>query len=287
MADMRFRKLESAEGSGLNRRRKILLIIFTGVIFLAGVCLWGLMLEPSLYAPNYEARRLAPSLAHLFGTDNLGRDMFYRTVCGLSTSIQIGLLSAVISSVIALVLGSLSAVFGGKVDKLVNFMVDLCMGVPHLILLILISIAVGGGAAGVIIGVAVTHWPNLTRVIRAEVMQIRSAQYVQVARKLGMDNWHIAAKHIVPHVFPQYLVGLILLFPHAILHEAAITFLGYGLPLDTPAVGVILAESMKHLAAGMWWLAFFPGIALLFMTQLFDIVGDYLKILIDPHSARN
>ena len=286
MADMRIRKLEKAEGSGLNRRRKILLIIFTGVIFLAGVCLWGLMLEPSLYAPNYEARRLAPSLAHLFGTDNLGRDMFYRTVCGLSTSIQIGLLSAVISSVIALVLGSLSAVFGGKVDKIVNFMVDLCMGVPHLILLILISIAVGGGAAGVIIGVAVTHWPNLTRVIRAEVMQIRSAQYVQVARKLGMDNWHIAAKHIVPHVFPQYLVGLVLLFPHAILHEAAITFLGYGLPLDTPAVGIILAESMKHLAAGMWWLAFFPGIALLFMTQLFDVVGDYLKILIDPHSAR-
>lgn len=286
MADMRFRKLESAEGAGLNRRRKILLIIFSGVSFLTVVCLWGLMMDPSLYAPNYEARRLAPSLTHLFGTDNLGRDMFYRTICGLSTSIQIGLLSAVISSVIALVLGSLSAVFGGKVDKFVNFMVDLCMGVPHLILLILISIAVGGGAAGVIIGVAVTHWPNLTRVIRAEVMQIRSAQYVQVARKLGMDNWHIAAKHIVPHVFPQYLVGLVLLFPHAILHEAAITFLGYGLPLDTPAVGVILAESMKHLAAGMWWLAFFPGIALLFMTQLFDVVGDYLKILIDPYSAR-
>ena len=117
-------------------------------------------------------------------------------------------------------------------------------------------------------------------------MQIRSAQYVQIARKLGKSNWHIAAKHIVPHVFPQYLVGLILLFPHAILHEAAITFLGYGLPLDTPAVGVILAESMKHLATGMWWLAFFPGIALLLVTQLFDIVGDYLKILIDPHSAR-
>ena len=263
-----------------------MLIIISGIVILAGVCLWGLLMEPSLYAPNYEARRLAPSLAHLFGTDNLGRDMFYRTVCGLSTSIQIGLLSALISSVIALILGSMSAVFGGKVDQIVSFMVDLCMGVPHLILLILISIAVGGGAAGVITGVAVTHWPNLTRVIRAEVMQIRSAQYVQIARKLGKSNWHIAAKHIVPHVFPQYLVGLILLFPHAILHEAAITFLGYGLPLDTPAVGVILAESMKHLATGMWWLAFFPGIALLLVTQLFDIVGDYLKILIDPHSAR-
>ena len=283
MANVKFQKVEAC---GMNRRRKILLIIVSGVLVLAGVCLWGLMMEPALYAPNYEARRLAPSLSHLFGTDNLGRDMFYRTVCGLSTSIQIGLLSALISSVIALLLGSLSAIFGGKVDQVVSFMVDLCMGVPHLILLILISIAVGGGAAGVITGVAVTHWPNLTRVIRAEVMQIRSAQYVQIARKLGKSNWHIAAKHIVPHVFPQYLVGLILLFPHAILHEAAITFLGYGLPLDTPAVGVILAESMKHLATGMWWLAFFPGIALLLMTQLFDIVGDYLKILIDPHSAR-
>ena len=286
MADATYRKVNSAGSFGLNRRRKILLIIISGIVILAGVCLWGLLMEPSLYAPNYEARRLAPSLAHLFGTDNLGRDMFYRTVCGLSTSIQIGLLSALISSVIALILDSMSAVFGGKVDQIVSFMVDLCMGVPHLILLILISIAVGGGAAGVITGVAVTHWPNLTRVIRAEVMQIRSAQYVQIARKLGKGNWHIAAKHIVPHVFPQYLVGLILLFPHAILHEAAITFLGYGLPLDTPAVGVILAESMKHLATGMWWLAFFPGIALLLVTQLFDIVGDYLKILIDPHSAR-
>ena len=286
MADATYRKVNSAGSFGLNRRRKILLIIISGIVILAGVCLWGLLMEPSLYAPNYEARRLAPSLAHLFGTDNLGRDMFYRTVCGLSTSIQIGLLSALISSVIALILGSMSAVFGGKVDQIVSFMVDLCMGVPHLILLILISIAVGGGAAGVITGVAVTHWPNLTRVIRAEVMQIRSAQYVQIARKLGKSNWHIAAKHIVPHVFPQYLVGLILLFPHAILHEAAITFLGYGLPLDTPAVGVILAESMKHLATGMWWLAFFPGIALLLVTQLFDSVGDYMKILIDPRSAR-
>ena len=286
MADATYRKVNSAGSFGLNRRRKILLIIISGIVILAGVCLWGLLMEPSLYAPNYEARRLVPSLAHLFGTDNLGRDMFYRTVCGLSTSIQIGLLSALISSVIALILGSMSAVFGGKVDQIVSFMVDLCMGVPHLILLILISIAVGGGAAGVITGVAVTHWPNLTRVIRAEVMQIRSAQYVQIARKLGKSNWHIAAKHIVPHVFPQYLVGLILLFPHAILHEAAITFLGYGLPLDTPAVGVILAESMKHLATGMWWLAFFPGIALLLVTQLFDIVGDYMKILIDPRSAR-
>jgi len=103
---------------------------------------------------------------------------------------------------------------------------------------------------------------------------------------MGKGPLHIALRHIVPHVFPQYAVGLILLFPHAILHEAGITFLGYGLPLDTPAMGVILAESMRHLAAGMWWLAFFPGLALLLVVQLFDVVGDSLRVFVDPHAAR-
>ena len=269
----------------LNPKRKMILLITLGFTLLLGITFWGIFMDPVLYSPDYSAKRLAPSWAHPFGTDFLGRDMFYRTVCGLSTSIQIGLLAATISSIIALLLGSMSAIFGGKVDYIVNFLVDLCMGIPHLILLILISIAIGGGALGVITGVAVTHWPNLTRVVRAEVMQVRSAQYVQISRKFGRSRWHIATQHIIPHVFPQYIVGLILLFPHAILHEAGITFLGYGLPLDVPAVGIILSESMKHLATGMWWLAFFPGFALLFVVMLFDLVGDYLRTLIDPHSA--
>lgn len=278
--------VKAVRGPWLNRRRRTLCTIGLGAILLAGIFVWGSLLGPDDYGPNYSARYVAPCAAHPFGTDSLGRDMFFRVVAGLSLSIRIGLLAAVISSVIALALGSLSAVFGGWADSAVSYCVDLCMGVPHLILLILISIAAGGGAAGVVTGVAVTHWPNLTRLIRAEILQIRSAQYVQVARKMGKGPLHIALRHIVPHVFPQYAVGLILLFPHAILHEAGITFLGYGLPLDTPAMGVILAESMRHLAVGMWWLAFFPGLALLLVVQLFDVVGDSLRAFVDPHAAR-
>ena len=278
--------VKAVRGPWLNRRRRTLCTIGLGAILLAGIFVWGSLLGPDDYGPNYSARYVAPCAAHPFGTDSLGRDMFFRVVAGLSLSIRIGLLAAVISSVIALALGSLSAVFGGWADSAVSYCVDLCMGVPHLILLILISIAAGGGAAGVVTGVAVTHWPNLTRLIRAEILQIRSAQYVQVAQKMGKGPLHIALRHIVPHVFPQYAVGLILLFPHALLHEAGITFLGYGLPLDTPAMGVILAESMRHLAAGMWWLAFFPGLALLLVVQLFDVVGDSLRVFVDPHAAR-
>ena len=126
--------------SWLNRRRRTLLVIGLGTLALIGIFIWGATLDPALYGPNYSARRLSPCAAHPFGTDNLGRDMLLRTVAGLSMSIRIGLLSAVISSVIALILGSLSAIFGGIVDGVVSYLVDLCLGVPHIILLILSSI---------------------------------------------------------------------------------------------------------------------------------------------------
>lgn len=268
-----------------NKRIQTAIILGFGVLFLLAVTVAGALMDAQSYGPDYSAKKLAPSPAHPFGTDYLGRDMLSRTVSGLSTSILIGLLAAAASSLIALLLGILAAVAGGKTDQLITWTIDLCMGVPHLILLMLIAFMLGRGMKGVIIGVALTHWPNLTRVVRAEVMQLRNAQYAKAARKLGKSNWWIAKKHMAPHVFPQYIVGLILLFPHAILHEAAITFLGYGLPLDTPAIGVILSEAMKHLATGMWWLTFFPGLALLAVVMVFDAIGDNLKTMLDPYSA--
>ena len=136
------------------------------------------------------------------------------------------------------------------------------------------------------IAVAVTHWPSLTRVLRAEILQCRESSFVAHARKFGVSSARIALTHMVPYVFPQFLVGLILLFPHAIMHEAAITFLGFGLSRDVPAIGVILSESMSYLSAGMWWLAVFPGIALILTVMLFDVAGSSLRRLIDPHSSQ-
>lgn len=168
---------------------------------------------------------------------------------------------------------------------MVNWGVDLCMGLPHLVLLMLISFMLGKGVKGVTIAVALTHWPSLTRIVRSEVMQIRSSQYVQVAYKMGISKWKVAVTHIVPHVLPSYLIGLVLLFPHAIMHEASITFLGFGLPAEMPAIGVILSEAMKHLATGKWWLALFPGLLLLIAVVLFDVMGDNLKKLWNPGSG--
>lgn len=268
-----------------NRKTMVIVLITIALIYLVGVFVWGITMDPDAYAVHYENKFIAPCAEHLFGTDFMGRDMFSRCIKGLSNSLIIGILASIVSSIVALVLGIASAVFGGWVDRFVNWCIDLCMGLPHLVLLILISFMMGKGIKGVTIGVALTHWPSLTRIVRAEVMQVRSSQYVQAAYKMGKTRFEAAIKHIVPHVLPAYLIGLVLLFPHAIMHEASVTFLGFGLPAEMPAIGVILSEAMKHITTGKWWLAVFPGLLLLVAVILFDVIGENLKKLWNPNSG--
>ncbi|MEW9121897.1 MAG: ABC transporter permease [Thermotaleaceae bacterium] len=273
--------------ASLNRRQRTLFTIICVALLLGGVIIGGLFLSNDRIATNFEAKNLSPSLQHPFGTDWLGRDMLTRTLKGLTLSMGVGMLAAAVSAFIALTLGLLAATMGKWMDGWVTWLVDLFLSVPHLVALILIAFALGGGIKGVIIGVAFTHWPSLTRVIRAEVLQLRSAEFIQVSKKLGKSRWWIARKHILPHLIPQFFVGLMLLFPHAVLHEASITFLGFGLSPHQPAIGIILSESMRYLSTGMWWLAFFPGLSLLLMVRAFDILGDHLRMLTDPHHAHN
>ncbi len=269
----------------LNRRQRTLIAMIVSALILFSVIFAGILLGDERIATNLENRNLAPSLQHPFGTDWLGRDMFTRTMKGLTLSITVGLIAAAASSLIAVVLGILAATAGKIIDSIISWLVDLFLSVPHLVTLILIAFALGGGMKGVIIGLALTHWPSLCRVIRAEVMQLRSTEYVQISRKLGKKRWWIVTKHMIPHLIPQFFVGLILLFPHAILHEAAITFVGMGLSPHHPAIGIILSESMRYLSTGMWWLAFFPGLCLLIVVRSFDIIGENIRMLIDPHRA--
>jgi len=216
----------------------------------------------------------------------MGRDMLSRTLAGLAVSILVGLLAACASAFIALVLGVTAALGGRRADAAISWLTDLMLGIPHIVLLILISFAIGKGFWGVAIGIALTHWPSLCRVIRAEVLQCRQSVSVAQARKLGSSSLRIAYRHVLPHVLPQFLVGLVLMFPHAILHEAAMTFLGFGLPPEQAAIGIILSESMGYLSAGMWWLAVFPGVALVLIVLLFNGTASNLRRLVDPQSAQ-
>ncbi len=135
-------------------------------------------------------------------------------------------------------------------------------------------------------GIAATHWTSLARLIRGEVLQLRSQHYIAVSRRLGKTSGWIMIHHMLPHLAPQFTVGLILMFPHAILHEASISFLGYGLPPEQPAIGIILAESMRYLSAGMWWMAVLPGLMLVVIVLMIDRMGENLRKVIDPCSAQ-
>ncbi len=270
---------------GLNRRTKI--IIYAAVIFLVllGIYVSGAFLGDGQIAADFSKKALPPSLEHPFGTDMLGRDMLVRTIKGLSVSIVVGVVASSVSAVIALIVGVVAATGKSWLDHFMNWLIDLVMGIPHTVLLILISFACGKGLKGVLIGVAVTHWTGLARIIRSEVLQLRSQQYIEVSRKLGHSNWWITIHHILPHMVPQFLIGLILMFPHAIMHESGLTFLGFGLSPEQPAIGIILSESMKYLSTGMWWLAFFPGLMLVIIVLLFDKLGENMKKIIDPYSS--
>lgn len=270
---------------GLNGRTRM--ILYAAVIFLIllGIYVSGAFLGDGQIAADFSKKALPPSLEHPFGTDMLGRDMLVRTIKGLSVSIVVGVVASSVSAVIALIVGVVAATGKSWLDHLMNWMIDLVMGIPHTVLLILISFACGKGLKGVLIGVAVTHWTGLARIIRSEVLQIRSQQYIEVSRKLGHSNWWITIHHILPHMVPQFLIGLILMFPHAIMHESGLTFLGFGLSPEQPAIGIILSESMKYISTGMWWLAFFPGLMLVMIVLLFDKLGETMKKIIDPYSS--
>lgn len=287
--DMRMGKVRTKMGKDrqmeTNQRFRTVIFLIVAVVILAAVTVAGILTEGYAVETDFSQRNLSPSLQHLFGTDWMGRDMLARTLSGLSLSIRIGILTAVVSAAVALFLGTASAVLGRKADAVISWCIDLVMGIPHILLVMLISLACGRGFVGVVAGVALSHWPSLARVIRGELMQLRQAPYILVAEKMGVSKLQNVKRHMLPHLLPQFLTGLILLFPHAILHESSVTFLGFGLSSEQPAIGVILSESMQYLTTGKWWLALFPGLALVLVVVLFALLGERVRRMLDPSSV--
>lgn len=266
-----------------NLRTKTIIIIVLSVIFIISILISGSFIK-EIPTSFVNANQL-PSLEHLFGTDWMGRDMFQRTIAGLSLSLTVGFIASAVSTLISVILGLFSS-FNRFTDEIVAGIIDLFGSIPHILLIILVSIMFGGGTMGVIMGVGLTHWTPLARVLRSEVKEIKTKEYIHLSENLGKSKIWIAVKHLLPLLISQIIVGIILMFPHAIMHEAAITFLGFGLPPHEPAIGVILAESMNYLSSGYWWLAFYPGMSLLIVVLLFDFIGESVEKLLNPETAQ-
>lgn len=222
-------------------------------------------------------KNLAPNFNYWFGTDWLGRDVFSRTLKALLFSLAMGGLASLSCALLSLCLaliGNINATLSYVIDTLT----DVWSALPHLLVMIVLSVLVGGGFEGLVIAITFSHWPKLTRLLKIEIEQLRQKPYVLHSLAFGHSKLHAYQTHLTPHVFPQMLTGILVLYPQALVHGAGLTFLGFGIEPSTPSMGGMLSESSQYLLSGQWWLALFPGIILIIsLLLLMSISKSYEK----------
>ncbi|MFJ2752895.1 ABC transporter permease [Streptomyces sp. NPDC087297] len=217
-------------------------------------------------AVDLAARLQPPTWAHPFGTDDMGRDLLLRCVYGLRVSLLVGLVAALAATVIGTAVGAAAGALGGWTDRLVMRAVDTLASIPHLLLGIFIVAMFRPGVWPVVVSVAVTHWLSTARIVRAEVLSLRGRPYVDAAVSGGASRLRVAVRHLVPGVLPQAGLAAVLMIPHAMWHESALSFLGLGLPSHRASLGNLVQSARGSLLAGDWWPTLFPGLLLIVPT---------------------
>ncbi|SCG05363.1 peptide/nickel transport system permease protein [Streptomyces sp. Ncost-T6T-2b] len=207
-----------------------------------------------------------PSLAHPFGTDDVGRDLLLRCVYGLRVSLLVGLVAALTATVIGTAIGALAGAFSGWVDRIVMRVVDALSSIPHLLLGIFIVAMFRPGVWPVIVSVALTHWISTARIVRSEVLSLRSRPFIDAAVSGGASRTRVIVRHLLPGVLPQAGLAAVLMVPHAMWHESALSFLGLGLPAHQASLGNLVQSARGSLLAGDWWPTLFPGLFLIIPT---------------------
>ncbi|WP_028933031.1 ABC transporter permease [Pseudonocardia spinosispora] len=216
---------------------------------------------------DYAQLRRPPELAHPFGTDAAGRDLFLRSLVGLRISLLVAAVCAVVSTLVGVIFGAASGVLGGWTDRVLMRVVDTINAVPHLLLGIVIVSLYRGSVLAVIASIALTHWTGVARIVRAEVLSLRDRPYIDAAISGGASRGRVLRRHLMPAVIPQAALSSVLLLPHAVWHETALSFLGLGLPPHLASIGNILGEARREVLLGSWWVVVLPS-ALLIATVL-------------------
>ena len=215
---------------------------------------------------DFSSARLPPSAAHPFGTDHAGRDLFIRLASGLRVSLLIAVLCALASMGLGMLIGAVSAALGGRTDRIVMRVVDGINAVPHLLLGVVIVAMFRGSVTAIIASIALTHWTQVARIVRAEVLSLRSREYVVAAYLLGSTRREVLRRHFLPGTLAQGVVATVMLLPHAIWHESTLSFLGLGLSPDQASLGTLLKEAQSEVMLGGWWALIFPALLLLVTT---------------------
>jgi peptide/nickel transport system permease protein len=228
-------------------------------------------------------RLLPPSATHWFGTDELGRDMFARVVWGSRITLYISFLVAVIAAPVGLAVGTTAGYFGGWTDTVLMRINDIFLSFPGLILALAFVAALGPGLENAVIAIALTAWPPIARLARAETLTVRSSDYIAAVRIQGASPTRIILHHIVPMCVPSVVVRITLNMAGIILTAAGLGFLGLGAQPPLPEWGAMLSTGRQFML-GAWWLAAIPGMAILITSLAFNLFGDGLRDVLDPRS---
>jgi peptide/nickel transport system permease protein len=272
------------------------LIILTVVVVIA---LCAPLLAPSNpYGVNPNSRLLPPlssspvattagaaTQLHLLGTDSVGRDTLSRLIYGSRLSLTVGFMAVVLSAVFGTLIGSLSGYFGGRIESITGWLIDVQLSFPFLLLAIFLLGSLGGGTLAVVLVLALGTWVNYARIVRAQVLSIKNLGYVEAAHATGAGTGRVLFLHILPNTLAPICVVASFSMAQAILTEAALSFLGVGLDPSTPSWGTMLNDGRDYLLSA-WWIATMPGIAIGITVLGVTLFGDGLRELLDPRGLR-
>ncbi len=258
---------------------------FWGVVAAAIIGMTVLAPVVAPYAPlksDFRAMSKPPNERHIFGTDQLGRDVLSRVIYGSRASLTVALGAVVFGTTLGSLWGLASGFLGGRFDLVSQRIIEFLQSFPDLILAMAIAMALGAGFGTVIVAIAVTRIPFGGRVIRAVVLSLKEMSYVEAARGLGASNMRVMMRHILPQCVAPYLILATTHLGVAIIIEAALGFLGVGIPPPTPTWGNMLADSLNAGLVPPWWLVLFPGAAITLTVLAFNLLGDGIRDVLDP-----
>ena len=222
------------------------------------------------------------STEHLLGTDHIGRDVLSRLIFGARVSMIVGFTAVIIAGVLGSTLGILSGYMGGWVDQVIMRITDTWLALPALTFAIFLAAIVGPSEWNIVIILGSVYWTRYARVIRGEVLSLKERDFVRLAVVAGCSKWTIMRRHLLPNVLNTAIVLATLMLGVVIVTEAALSFLGVGVPPPKPAWGLMLADGKKGLMAGYWWLTVFPGLCIVLMVLAANLLGDWLRVKLDP-----
>jgi peptide/nickel transport system permease protein len=219
---------------------------------------------------------------YLLGTDHIGRDVLSRLIFGARVSIMVGFTAVIFAGIVGTALGILSGYLGGWVDQVIMRVTDTWLALPALTFAIFLAAIVGPSEFNIIIILGAVYWTRYARVIRGEVLSLKERDFVRLAIVANCTKWTIMRRHLLPNVLNTAIVLATLMLGVVIVSEAALSFLGVGVPPPKPAWGLMLADGKKGLMAGYWWLTVFPGVCIVLMVLAANLLGDWLRVKLDP-----